>query len=278
MARYGLIVVFISKGRRTDTCGLREKSGEIGVVLETKLTGNLLYALSGIGQFAFHPERNGALDIFAGAVADSGGENLVQIARGDVQLVGIERWLAMAGDVLIHQLDESQQYLAMSRVQAIGIVVLAHHFGKDVNDGANEVLGLRTFYALLQHREQLVQFLRPALVYRQRMAREGEPLHHPQVLLSQMNTIDKHHPALRLAHRGILMHLPRQHTTDMPCPQRMLREVHIDAHFALREQTEREVIVTMQLSTRWHHDVWCQPPYADAALSVVGYFVGGDEH
>ena len=58
----------------------------------------------------------------------------------------------------------------------------------------------------------------------------------------------------------------------------MLREVHIDAHFALREQTERKVIVTMQRLVGWHHDVGYQPPYADAALSMVGDFMGGDNH
>ena len=28
----------------------------------------------------------------------------------------------------------------------------------------------------------------------------------------------------------------------------------------------------------WHHDAWRQPPYADAALSMVGDFMGGNNH
>ena len=97
MAIYGLIVVFSSKRRWTNPCCLREKTREIGVVLEAELKGNLLNALCGIGQFALHLQHDGSLDIFAGAVADGGGENLVQVTRGDVQIVGIERWLAVAG-------------------------------------------------------------------------------------------------------------------------------------------------------------------------------------
>ena len=169
MVRYGLIVVISSECRRTNPCRLGEKAREIGVILEAELTGNLLYALCGIGQFALHPEHDGLLDVFAGAMADGGCENLVQIARGDVQTVGIERWLAVAGYVLIYQLDESQQHLAMSRIQTVGIVVLAHHFGNDVDNSTGKIPGLRTLQTLLSHREQLVQFLRPAFVYRQRM-------------------------------------------------------------------------------------------------------------
>ena len=140
MVRYGLIVVIGSERRRTYPCRLREKAREIGVVLETKLTGNLLNALRGIGQFTLHPQHDCTLDIFAGAMADGGGENLVQIACGDVQAIGIERWLAMAGDMFANELDESQQHLAMSWVQAVGIVILAHHFGKDVDDGTGKIL------------------------------------------------------------------------------------------------------------------------------------------
>ena len=97
MVRYGLIVVFSSERRRTHPSSFREKSREIGIVLEAELTGNLLNALCGICQLALHPQHDGALDVFAGAMADGGCENLVQVTRGDVQIVGIERWLAVAG-------------------------------------------------------------------------------------------------------------------------------------------------------------------------------------
>ena len=34
----------------------------------------------------------------------------------------------------------------------------------------------------------------------------------------------------------------------------------------------------MKRPVGWHHDVGCQPPDADAALSMVGDFVGGNNH
>lgn len=97
--KFGLIVVFLAESRWTDARLLRKEAREIGVLVEAETAGYLLHGIGGIGQFALHQQRDLASDVLARGKSDGGGDDFVQVARRDVETVGIERGLAALGDV-----------------------------------------------------------------------------------------------------------------------------------------------------------------------------------
>ena len=100
-AEFGLIVVICTEGRRADAYLLSKKAREVGIILEAELTGYFLNRILGIGQFALHPQDDFTPYVLASGEADGSGEDFVQIARRDVQTVGVERGLAVLGDVAV---------------------------------------------------------------------------------------------------------------------------------------------------------------------------------
>lgn len=100
-AEFGLIVVICAEGRRADAYLLGKKAREVGIILEAELTCYFLNRFLGIGQFALHPQDDFTPDEAAGGKSDGGSQYLVQIASRDVQTVGIERGLAVLGDMAV---------------------------------------------------------------------------------------------------------------------------------------------------------------------------------